>query len=60
MVKKIIVKLEDQAKDFMKNYPKGQPRNFLPEIETKEKKKKVTKKEVFHSLLRLGRKEVPK
>jgi len=30
------------------------------EIETKEKKKKVTKKKLFHSLLRLGKKEVPK
>tara|TARA_Y100001951_G_scaffold13309_1_gene8610 strand:+ start:166 stop:369 length:204 start_codon:yes stop_codon:yes gene_type:complete len=58
MVKKIKVKLEDQARDFIKNYMRGQPRNFLPEteIETKEKKKKVTKKELFHSLLHLGRK----
>ena len=49
MVKKIIVKLEDQAKDFMKNYPRGQPRNFLPEteIETKEKKKKSNQEEAF-------------
>ena len=62
MVKKIIVKLEDQAEDFIKNYMKGLPRNFLPEteIETKEKKKKVTKKKLFHSLLHLGKKEVPK
>ena len=30
MVKKIIVKLEDQAEDFIKNYMKGLPRNFLP------------------------------
>ena len=52
MVKKI--KVEDQAKDFIKNYMRGQPRNFLP------KKDKRTKREVFHSLLRLGRKEVPK
>ncbi|HAT65948.1 MAG TPA: hypothetical protein DCS66_15355 [Flavobacteriaceae bacterium] len=62
MVKKVTVKLEDQAEDFIKNYIRGQPRNFLPEteIETKEKKKKVTKKKLFHSLLRLGKKEVPK
>ena len=68
MVKKIIVKLEDQAEDFIKNYMKGLPRNFLPSSTEfikssnsyEEKKKKVTKKEVFHSLLRLGRKEVPK
>ena len=64
MVKKIKVKLEDQAKDFIKNYMRGQPRNFLPE-ETKQmksikNKKQRTKREVFHSLLRLGRKEVPK
>ena len=55
MVKKVTVKLEDQAEDFIKNYIRGQPRNFLP-----EKKKKVTKKKLFHSLLRLGKKEVPK
>ena len=56
MVKKIKVKLEDQAKDFIKNYMRGQPRNFLPE----EKEDKRTKKKLFHSLLRLGKKEVPK
>jgi len=65
MVKKDKVSLEMQAEDFMRNFPQGRPRSFVPKEEKEEvpiptNKKELTKGKFFHSLLHLGKKRVPK